>query len=147
MSAAAVEQRLRRFLLVVAGLMCVGTAVELWFQEHTETAVQYIPFILCAAGLVVILLVWLRPTRGTIGALRVVMAIVIAGSLFGMMEHFENNLELARELHPTATAVALLVDTLHGASPMMAPGILALTAVIALAATYYHPALGSRLDA
>lgn len=146
MSAAQIEQRFRWFLLVLAGLMCVGTAVELWLQEHTGTAVQFIPFVLCGAALLVVILVLLRPSRGTIWTLRLVMALVISGSLFGMFEHFEHNLAFEMEIRPTATAVSLLADTLHGASPMLAPGILALTAVLALAATYYHPALGGRLD-
>jgi len=146
MSAGMIEQRFRWFLLALAGVMCLGTPVELWLQEHTNTAVQFIPFILCGIGLVTILLVLARPTRATIWTLRAVMVLVIGGSMLGMVEHFENNLELAQELHPAATAVALLGETLRGASPMLAPGILGIMAVIALAATYYHPALDSRAN-
>jgi hypothetical protein len=33
------------------------------------------------------------------------------------------------------------VDALMGANPLLAPGILALAGVLAIAATYHHPAL------
>ena len=41
-------------------------------------------------------------------------------------------------------APGLLMDTLHGANPLLAQGILALAAVLAVGATYYHPSLQSR---
>jgi hypothetical protein len=33
------------------------------------------------------------------------------------------------------------MGTLSGANPLLAPGIMALTAALAIAATYYHPSL------
>jgi hypothetical protein len=35
-----------------------------------------------------------------------------------------------------------LLEALTGAAPLLAPGVLALAGVLAIAATYYHPALG-----
>jgi len=37
-----------------------------------------------------------------------------------------------------------LIKAVSGGNPLLAPGILALAAIIALAATYYHPALVER---
>lgn len=139
-----VEQRLRVFLLRLAGFICAGTVVELLLSKHTETLTQLIPFALCGLGLIVVLAALLRPRRATLLALRGVMALLIAGSLLGVYEHIQNNIELELELRPSATTGAVLLKALQGASPLLAPGILALAAVIAIAATYYHPALARR---
>ena len=72
------------------------------------------------------------------------MAIVFVGSLFGIYEHVEHNLAFALGIRPNAVASEVLMDALRGANPLLAPGILALAAVLALSATYYHPALRGR---
>ena len=146
MSAEVLVGRFRVFLLSVAGFSCVVTIVELWFEEHTGSAPQLIPFILCGLGVAVIAAALFRPQRFTLWLLRTVMAAMLAGSLFGLFEHVEHNLEFAREIRPNANFTVLLADTLHGANPLLAPGILALAAVLAIAATYFHPALQA-LDA
>ncbi len=143
MSAEVVLQRLRRFLLVLAGLMCVATVVELGFEEHWENPIQVLPFVLCGAGLIAVTLFLAQPTRVSVHVLRWTMGVVFVGGLFGLFEHIEHNLEFALEIHPNAAAGELLLDALGGANPLLAPGILALAALIAVAATYYHPALRS----
>lgn len=143
MSAEVILQRLRRFLLVLAGMMCVATAVELGFEEHWENPIQVLPFVLCGAGLIAIILLLTRPTRVRVHILRWTMGIVFVGGLFGLFEHIEHNLEFALEIRPNAAAGELLLDALGGANPLLAPGILALAALLAVAATYYHPALRS----
>ena len=141
MGAEILLRRFRVFLLSVAGLSCVVTIVELWFEEHTGSAPQLIPFVLCGLGTAAIAAALMRPQRTTLRLLRTVMAAMLVGSLFGLFEHVEHNLEFAKEIRPNATFSVLLADTLHGANPLLAPGILALAAVLAIAATYFHPAL------
>lgn len=143
MSAEAVLDRLRRFLLGIAAFMSVGTIVELALTEHWGDAVQLIPFVLAGLSFVVIVAVLIRPQVGALRLLRWLMTVALAGSLFGVYEHIENNLEFAREIHPSATTMALLWDGVAGANPLLAPGILAFTAILALAATYYHPSLAN----
>ena len=144
MTSQIVEQRLRWFLLSLAGFVFLGTVVELWLEEHTESATQFIPFVLCGLGFLAVVAALINPNRVTLLALRGVMGLVALGGLFGVYEHLEHNLAFELEIRPTATVTAVLLDALKGASPMLAPGILALTALIAIAATYYHPALGGR---
>jgi hypothetical protein len=141
-----VEQRLRTFLLVLAGWMCIGTVVELALAEHTETLVQLAPFVLCGVGLIAVVAALLRPRRATLLALRGVMGLLMLGSLFGMYEHVENNLAFELEMRPSAAVSDVWFEALKGAAPLLAPGILALAAIIAIAATYEHPALRSRHD-
>ena len=141
MSAEIVVQRLRRFLLVLAGSLCIGTVVELLLVEHREDLVQFIPFVLSGLGLIAVLTALLRPQRATLRTLQIVMGLNILGSLFGVYEHVEHNMAFAMEIRPNTTTSAAFWEALSGANPLLAPGILALAAMIALAATYYHPAL------
>src|SRR5690242_1604697 len=91
MDTTTIEQRLRTFLLALAGFMCLGTVAELALAEHTKTLVQLTPFVLCGVGLVTVIVALLRPRRETLIALRVVMGLLMAGSLFGIYEHLANN--------------------------------------------------------
>ena len=146
MSSLIIEHRFRLFMLSLAAVMAVGTVVELWFAEHLETLIQYIPFILCGLAFLAIMAVLLRPRCQTILGLRVVMGLVALGSFFGLFQHLEHNIEFALEIQPNATVSQVFGDALRGANPLLAPGILALVAIIAAAATYQHPSLGGRSD-
>ena len=141
MSSESVLFRLRVFLLALAGFMCVGTIVELALTKHWESPTQVLPFVLSGLSLVVITVVLLRPGRGSLRLLRWVLGIALVGSLFGVFEHIEHNLEFALEIRPNAVAADVIWEAVAGANPLLAPGILAFTAIIALAATYYHPML------
>ncbi len=144
MDPASVLRRLRHFLLGLAGFMCLGTVVELLLAGHTESPTQLIPFGLCGLGLIVIVWALMRPGRLSVLTLRAVMLLVALGSVFGIYEHFEHNLGFELEIRPGAGVAEVWLAALQGANPLLAPGILALAAIIALAATYYHPALAPR---
>jgi hypothetical protein len=104
MNATIILHRLRVFLLSIAALLCVGTVLELWLTEHTESAVQLIPFGLCGLGLLAIGAALLRPQRATLLILRLSMGLMAVGSAFGIFEHIEHNLAFELEIRPTATA-------------------------------------------
>ena len=142
MSPADTLSRLRRFLLVFSVLLLGGTVVELSLVNHTEDAVQLIPFVLCGLGSVAALVVLLRPQRATMLGLRVCMGLVVCGGLFGIYEHLESNVAFQREINPRQSTGAMMLSALGGANPLLAPGMLAAAGVLALAVTYHHPALG-----
>lgn len=141
MSAEALVQRLRRLLTLLAAFILVGTMIELWLTEHVEEPLQLIPFALCTLGLVMMGVAYSRPRRGTLLALRGTMALVGAGSLLGMYLHLTSNFQFELEIRPNAAAGDVIMEALRGANPLLAPGILVLAAILAIAATYYHPAL------
>lgn len=141
MSSSDILRRLRLFLLVLSGLILVGAVVELALSRHTQEPVQFIPFVLCGLGLIAILAALLRSQRSTLRALQVVMGLVFLGSLFGMYEHLKGNVAFELDMRPGATLADVLIKALMGAAPLLAPGMLAVAALTALAATYYHPAL------
>jgi hypothetical protein len=143
MSPADVLSRLRRFLLLFSVALLGGSLLELWLIEHTEETLQLIPFGLCGLGMLAALAALLRPRRPTLLTLRVCMGLVVLGSLLGIYLHVAGNLALQREISPKAGAGATLFGALGGGNPLLAPGILAVAAMLALAATYQHPALGN----
>jgi len=142
MSPADILSRLRRFLLVISILLFGGTVVELSLVNHTEDAVQLLPFVLCGLGSVAALVALWRPQRATVWGLRICMGLVVCGSLFGIYEHLESNVEFQREINPNEPTGSMMLSALGGANPLLAPGMLAVAGVLALAATYHHPALG-----
>ena len=133
--------RLRCFLLVLSGLLMAGTVGELIFIEHVKEPTQWIPFGLCGLGMIGVGAVLVRPRRPILLALRASMSVVVIGSAFGGYEHVTGNLAFHREIHPNSTWWKTLRATLGGPSPLLAPGVLALAAVLAIAATYHHSAL------
>ncbi len=141
MSSADILLRLRRFLLVFSVLLFGGTLTELLLIDHAESFVQLIPFMLCGLGTVAALAALFRPHRTTVLGLRVCMGLVALGSLFGIYQHVVNNFAFEREIDPTALAGDLVLSALGGPNPLLAPGMLAVAAVLALAVTYQHPAL------
>jgi hypothetical protein len=130
------EARLRRFLLVATLVVLAGTIVELLLMEHTESAAQFIPFGLCAAGLVVVVARLASSARWTLVALRAVMTLVALGGVVGTWLHVDNNIAFEREMRPGAPLADVWWDAIHGASPLLAPGIMLLTAALAIASTY-----------
>lgn len=143
MDAQTLNSRYRLFLLGLAGFIFAGVPFELWAAEHTSEPAQYIPFVLSGLALVAVIAALLRPSRRTLLALRWIMVPVALGSLLGLYLHLTGNIAFAREIQPNASTMTVLQEALHGADPLLAPGVLAIGAVIAAAATYYHPALSA----
>lgn len=136
--------RLRTFLLALAAFMALGTIFELALTEHWEGPAQILPFVLCALSFLAIVSVLVRPARGTVRMMRWITGITLLGSLFGIFEHIEHNFEFALEIRPNAVGSEVIWDALSGANPLLAPGILAFLAMLALAASYYHPKLSNQ---
>lgn len=136
-----VERRLRLFLLLLAASVYPMTLAELWFEDHTQEPLQFVPFVICGLGLIAIAAVLLRPTVTTLWSLRMVMLATIAGSMLGVFEHFQGDISFQRDIRPNASYTELLSHAIHGAAPILAPGILAFAAFLALASTYAHPLL------
>ena len=138
MSAAEVLNRLRRFLLVLSLFLFGGALVELWLVGHTKELVQWIAFALAGVGALAAAVVLFRLRPITVRVLRVCMIVVVLGSLFGMYEHFSGNVAFAREVKPNSTTSELFWRGLQGGNPLLAPGMLAVTAILALSATYRY---------
>ena len=138
MNAAEVLRRLRRFLLLLSIMLFGGALIELWLVAHTEEVIQLAAFVLAGAGVLAALLALLRPGRSSVKILRACMILVVLGSIFGVYEHVAGNIAFEQEIHPDAGNAQLLSRGLRGGNPLLAPGVLAIAAVIAWSATYRH---------
>jgi hypothetical protein len=138
MTAAEVLRRLRKFLLVLALSLFGGALVELWLVGHTKELVQWIAFVLAGVGALAALLVLFRLNPNTVRIVRVCMIVVALGSLFGIYQHISGNIAFAREIHPDSSTSQLFWRGLQGGNPLLAPGVLAVAALLALSATYRY---------
>lgn len=134
------EARYRRFLLWVTAAMFAVTPLELWLTDHIHGWRQWMPFGLCGIGLVMVASALRTPTRTVLLALRGAMATVAAGAMYGIYAHLSSNVEFEQEIRPTASLGDVVWEALQGASPLLAPGVLALAALLGTASTFWHPA-------
>src|SRR4051794_5002931 len=135
------ESRLRLWLMLLAAAVFPGTIVELILERHYDKLMQFVPFVLCVAAFFTLALVIVKATPLTIWAMRLVMLTMFPVTLLGMWQHLDGNMDFQRDIRPNAGTWELLSNAIHGAAPLLAPGILALAAGVALIATYRHPAM------
>ncbi|MCZ7527608.1 MAG: hypothetical protein M5U14_15245 [Acidimicrobiia bacterium] len=141
---------LRRALVLLAALGLVGTAVELALLRHWGSATRVIPWVALAALAAGVVLLAVRPQRGTVLAVRALAVAGVLSALVGVYEHVAANhgagpLDL-RYADAWATMSALsrwwaALTNSVGPSPVVAPAVLAQVALCLLFATVHHPAL------
>ncbi len=131
-----IEPRLRAVLLGIAAAGFAGMIAELLLMEHWGLPWQITPFTLSAAAILSIGLFALRPAALTVVLLRLVMSAVIAGAALGMYQHVAGNAAFEREIHLAAPTGEILWSALRGVAPALAPGGLAMAALVAIAATW-----------
>ena len=120
------------------------TITELIFVSHWNRNIQYLPFALCGLGLAMLGGAFFRPSRATVSALRGSLLIIGVCSLIGFHQHMWTNYSFWREIQPEASTWELIVATVNGGVPVLAPGILLLGAIIGLTAVYRHPLLDGK---
>ena len=141
MTDAALVTWFRRFLLLIAMATCAGVIAELWLTGHTDEPLQWAPFIVCGLGIVLLIAVMARPQRNLLRAMQALMIVMAIAGGVGVVVHLRGNLELAQEVKPAQAQAQPLWMALTGRNPALAPGALGVAGLIALAATYRHPAL------
>jgi len=114
----------------------LNTATREQFLTIPAVGEQLIPYGLCALELLVLAAYGLRPSRATALARRGVMVVIVLGSVRGMVQHLGGNLEFVQETRPNADTTRLLQGAVSGVAPLLAPGILAVTALLADAAAH-----------
>lgn len=144
MNTATVDTRIRTFMLILSGFALASTTAELWLQDHTQTPLQWIPWGLCALGLISLLAAFVRPGRATYLALRWSMVVVALGGMVGITIHLLENIEFQRDINANAQFGNYIIAALKGAAPLLAPGALTFAALLSIAAVYAHPLLTSK---
>ena len=144
MNSDAILAKLRQFLLIISAGIFLMTVLELIFIGHWKQSIQFLPFGLCALGLITLAFAYFRPGYDSLKAMRWSMVVIGVCSFIGFYEHMTNNFSFQLEIQPHSTAWELILATFNGGIPILAPGILLLGATIGLAAIYQHPLLKTK---
>lgn len=132
---------LRRLLLALVLLGQAGLLAELVLLEHTESAWQWAPLVLLLLGMPAVAGVLLRPGPATLRLVQSVALLMLAAGALGVYLHYRGNTEFELESDPALGGWTLFRLAMQGATPALAPGALAQLGLVALLATYRHPAL------
>ena len=75
----------------------------------------------------------------TVRALQIAMALFVAAGALGVGLHYDGNVEFELEITPAMSGFELVREALTGATPVLAPGAMALLGLIGFAHAYRHP--------
>ncbi len=92
--------QLRKFLLIISAGVFVMTVSELTFLGHWNVTIQFLPFALCALGLIASTLAYFRPSRGTIRFTQWSMIFIAVCSAIGFYEHMSGNFWFWLDIQP-----------------------------------------------
>lgn len=144
------EGVLRRGILALAWLTLLATAAELGLERHWKDD-QLIAWVVTALATLAVVLVSVRPRRGSLWAARALAVAVLGASAFGVVEHVKANYEAGEldanyaarwpSMSESARWQAAALKSV-GPAPILAAGALADVAVLVLLATMRHPGLG-----
>jgi hypothetical protein len=136
-----VRELWRRLALYLLLFGTLGTGVELILLEHYEDPWQWAPLALLGAGFALGGLVAVRPTSGAVSGLRLVMGTYLLAAAVGLYLHVKSNVEFELEFRPTMAGTELIIETLRGAIPALAPGAMAQLGLLGLLVCFRHPAM------
>jgi hypothetical protein len=129
-----IVERLRLWVLGVLVLGLIGTVTELILLEHYEQALQFVPLVLIALGVVVLAWHAMRHDTASLRALQIVMGLFVLAGFAGMAAHFNGSAEYQLELNPDMDKWELLDKILHAhAPPLLAPGMMMQMGLLGLA--------------
>ncbi|NOT25263.1 MAG: hypothetical protein HOP16_04085 [Acidobacteria bacterium] len=134
-----VAARIRVYLLVTLIFGLLGMGTELLLIGHFETVQQRIPLMLLGIGLAAACWHARAPTRRTIAVLRTVMTLCVVSGIVGIWLHYQGNEEFELEMYPAMQGFELVRKVLTGATPVLAPGSMALLGLVGLTLVYRHP--------
>ena len=127
---------LQRFLLLTLMAGIVGMGLELLFIGHVEDRLQLVPIALLPAGLIALAWHTLRPSAASARGVRLVMALFVVSGVSGVGLHYCGNHDFELEMYPSMAGMELVRETLTGATPVLAPGSMALLGLVGLAAVH-----------
>lgn len=128
-------QRTQRLLYLLAILVFLASMVELLAAKHYKELEQLIPFAIAIVGIMSVISHWVRPSPWSARWMQGFMLVSAGASLLGMYFHISGNMEFVRELRPDASFGTALRQGFTGRDPILAPGVLAMGAFLALIAS------------
>jgi len=119
----------------------VGTAVELLLMGHTDGFWQLVPLSLIVMVLVVLCWARLKPGPLIMRVFQGSMLLVVSSGLVGCILHYQGNVEFELEMYPYLKGMELFWESITGATPSLAPGMMITLGLVGLAFSYRHPRL------
>jgi hypothetical protein len=130
-----VLSRIRKLLLWLLAAGTLGTSLELLLIGHFEAIAQIAPLVLLAAGFAAA--AWhLASARASVAVLRGLMLLFVLAGGVGIALHYRGNAEFELEMYPAMAGAELIGKTLTGATPVFAPGTMAMLGALGLVASY-----------
>ena len=123
----------RQLLLGAFVLGTVGTTAELLLLGHIEGWQQILPIVLLAVAILVLCVQALRPGRTVNTVFLLVMCLFLVAGALGVALHYQGNAEFEREMYPEMAGLELVQKTMTGATPVLAPGTMALLGLVGIA--------------
>ncbi|MEJ2502640.1 MAG: hypothetical protein P8177_04865 [Gemmatimonadota bacterium] len=133
--------RLRLFAAWLFLFGAAGTLGELVLLEHTESLVQWLPLVAVAAGAATVVWALARPAAAALRAVQGTGALIAVVGAVGVGYHYSGNEAFELEMSPESGGWTLVWDSLTGATPALAPGLMVQLGLLGMAFTYRHPAL------
>ena len=137
----------RRLALYLLPFGLAGTATALALLGHTEDRLQWTPLILLLTGFLMGLAMAVQPVRRVVLIFRALMGLYLPASALGLYLHVKSNVEFELEMRPAIAGMELIVESLTGAMPALAPGTMAQMGLLGLLVCFRHPALGASVSA
>jgi hypothetical protein len=137
---------LRTLVLVVLVIGLLGTVTELILLEHYEQALQLVPVVLIAAGLIAIIWQVIAKTAASLRALEIIMVLFVLAGFVGALAHFYGSAEFQLDLNPSMTNWELLEKVMRAkAPPLLAPGMMLQMGLLGLIYVYSDVRYRARL--
>jgi hypothetical protein len=114
---------------------------ETWRRFALYLLLLRAPLALLAIGLIVCFALLLGPSRARVRAVQVVAVAQVLAGLVGIFLHIRSNVEFELELRPGVGGWPLVIETLRGAIPALAPGSMAQLGLLGLLVCFRHPAV------
>lgn len=132
-------RRTQRLLYLLAILVFLASMVELLAAKHYKELEQLIPFAIASVGILSVISHWFKPNTWSVRWMQGFMLVSAGASLLGVYFHISGNMEFVRELRPDASFGTALRQGFTGRDPILAPGVLAMGAFLALIASSLSP--------
>ncbi len=111
-------------------------------MEHTDGFWQRVPLFLIILPLGVLCWAALRPGPLIMRVFQGTMLLVGLSGLVGCVLHYQGNMEFELEMHPSRKGIELFWESITGATPSLAPGMMMTRGLVGLAYSYRNPRLG-----
>ena len=122
--------RLKQVLVLALLFMMIGTLLELYLLDHYEDIWQLIPVICIGAALINFCVLFYRRSQAAIHLFKLVLLLTSFSGVYGVVLHLQANYEFEQDMKPRAGFWQLILESISGALPTLAPMSLLVLACI-----------------